>query len=183
MDVITSTWYSISQVNELCDIMLATKGSIEIATKLWILEDESLNDAISVVNIPTGSAALDSLLHMATTADLDRVISAVGGKPDVVVQMALSRLRGSTKQDQIQAIPATIFADLVNHLSRVPDHPLRYAFLHTSKAIQVMTKIVLNVSTVINDPGRTDLLNLMVTSFGYLANCLESTEGFTYVLS
>lgn len=147
------------------------------------LEDESLNDAISVVNIPTGSAALDSLLHMATTADLDRVISAVGGKPDVVVQMALSRLRGSTKQDQIQAIPATIFADLVNHLSRVPDHPLRYAFLHTSKAIQVMTKIVLNVSTVINDPGRTDLLNLMVTSFGYLANCLESTEGFTYVLS
>jgi hypothetical protein len=61
LDVITVTWYSMSRSDSSRKVMSATKGSIEIATQMWILEDK--HDVPSMIDIPSASAALDVLLR------------------------------------------------------------------------------------------------------------------------
>jgi hypothetical protein len=73
-----------------------------------------------------------------------------------------------------------IYLDLIGHLSQEPEHRLRHAFLGSNTIVQC-TKIALNTTKMLNDGGSPELLNAMVAAFGYLANCLESTDGFTWV--
>jgi len=42
--------------------------------------------------------------------------------------------------------------------------------------------MALTVTNMVNDGGHLGLLDVLVASFGYLSNCLESTDGFTWVI-
>ncbi|RDB14658.1 hypothetical protein Hypma_016492 [Hypsizygus marmoreus] len=179
LDVISGTWYSLSRSEKARKAMNATKGSIEIATQMWVLEDRG--KIPSVIDIPSASAALDTLLRDDTQAALDRVLAAAGGEPDNIVQLSLSRLRTSVNGPGIRDPAKTaIYLDLIGHLSRGQRHPLRHAFLHAN-TITLCTKVALSASQLLNQGGPPGLLDVMVASFGYLANYLESTEGFTWV--
>jgi len=60
MDIIGGVLYSLSRSNEIRKVMADTPGSIELATRLWIIEDEPA--VPSGLSIPVNSAALDGLL-------------------------------------------------------------------------------------------------------------------------
>jgi hypothetical protein len=177
IDVISACWYAISREDKTCEVIISTVGSIEIATKLWVLED----DGHSSTNLPVGSAALYSLLKAGDISLLDRVVTACGGKPEPVAHLATTRLRSTIKGRQMDGIRAAILIDLINRLSRPPAHPLRKAFLGYN-IIQVITETLTTVATQINATGNPALLDSMVAGFGYLWNCLESTDGVTWIL-
>lgn len=180
LDVISAAWYSLSRSDSARVVMSVTKGSIEIATQMCLLEDKG--NLASFTDIPSASAALDALLKDADTSALDRVVTIAGGNAENVAQLMLSRLRTSINNARAYDSPTVAYLDLIGHLSRDPEHALRHAFLG-SNTIELCTKIALAVSKKLNtgSGGPPILLDAMVTTFGYLANCLESTDGFTWV--
>jgi hypothetical protein len=179
LDVISAAWYSLSRSESTCKVMSSTKGSIEIATKMCIMEDKG--NLPSFTDIPSASAALDSLLRDANGPALDRVVAAAGGNADNVAQLMLSRLHTSIKGAHAFNSPTAVYLDLIGHLSRRADHALRHAFL-ASNIIVLCTEITLAVSKMLNaGTGPPVLLDTMVAAFAYLSNCLESTDGFTWV--
>ena len=180
LDVISAALYALSRSDSVRKVMSATKGSIELATQMWVMEDKG--NLPSFANIPTASAALDALLKDDNGPALDRVIAAAGGDADNVAQLMLSRLRTSINSTPVYGAPAVAYLDLVGHLSRAPEHALRHAFLG-SNTIALCTKIALSVSKMLNvGNGAPPIqLDVMVAAFGYLTNCLESTDGFTWV--
>ncbi|KII90718.1 hypothetical protein PLICRDRAFT_106414 [Plicaturopsis crispa FD-325 SS-3] len=180
IDLLTACWYTISRTDCAREAILATPGSIEVATKLWLQEDAG--PIPPTIDVPTGSAALDSFLKMATSKEIDRVLQSTGNNPKKVAQMAMSRYRTAIEKPHIHGVRAAVFADLLGHLSRPLMHPLRFALLSTN-VIPLITKGLVTVSQQLNqykdDPF---LLEPMVASFGYLCNCLDSTDGFTWVV-
>lgn len=180
IDAISASWYSLVRSESARKVMTTTPGSIEMATLLWVFEDAS--PISSIVDIPSASAALDGLLREYHPGNLDRVVKAAGGKAENVAQTALLRLRSAFKNITRLHEPRTaIYLDLICKLSRDPNHKLRYAFL-SSNIITLCTTIALTVTNMINDGGHPGLLDVLVASFGYLSNCLESTDGFSWVI-
>jgi hypothetical protein len=179
IDIISSCWYAVSRDDDLCKIMASTVGCIEIAAKLWVLEDDG--PVPSSVNLPAGSAALYSLLKTEDISLLDRIVKACGGKAKPVVSLAITRLHSATNDGQKDGIRVTILIDLINRLSRNPKHPLRTAFL-SGHIIHIVTKTLATAASQINTTGDLTLLDSMVAGFGYLWNYLESTDGVTWIL-
>jgi hypothetical protein len=180
LDVISAAWYGLSFSHGARKAMSMTKGSIEIATQMWMMEDKGNLPAFT--NISTASAVLDTLLKGENGPALDRVVAAAGGNVDNVVQLMLSRLRTSINSAPAYGAPTVVCLDLIGHLSKKPGHALRHAFLG-SNTIALCTKIALAVSKMLNTGtgGPPILLDAMVAAFAYLANCLESADGFTWV--
>lgn len=238
MDVIGGVLYTLSRFIEVRKVMVDTPGSIELVTRLWIIEDEPA--APSGLSIPVHSAALDGLLTLpywkapnsiggngtsktlkeqeeedkretiaisrreAARNMLNRVVAAAGDSSSLVVEMAFSRLRTATSTNARMHEPCTpIFLDLIGHLSRVPDHQFRLGFLSegmTALATKLAVKFVglLDVlsasgggdppqiaicrSNPAVSPHEEDLHGTLIGSLGFLANTLESTDGFTWVI-
>lgn len=238
MDIIGGVLYSLSRSTEVRKVMVDTPGSIELVTRLWIIEDEPA--CPSGLSIPVNSAALDGLLTVphwkpeksigkndkpkdskqqeeedkreataisrrkAARSMLNRVVAAAGGSPSRVVEMALSRLRMATSTNARMHEPGTpIFLDLIGHLSSVPDHQFRLGFLSegmTALAAKLAVKavglldalsasggggspqIALPKSNPAVSPHEEELHGVLIASLGFLANTLESTDGFTWVI-
>ena len=180
LDLISGVWYSLSRSNIARKVMANTKGSIELATHLWIIEDMK---PPSTIGIPAPSAALDSLLSGDEIDVHDRVLKAAGLRVEDIVIISMSRLRTALDSPMLHEPRATIYLDLISQLSRPPNHPLRLRFLNAS-IIVICTKTAVKVTSLLNGkpvfhPG---LLDLVVSSLGYLMNCLESTDGFSWVI-
>jgi hypothetical protein len=160
--------------------MTNTKGSIELATQLWIIEDMKPSSTIS---IPAPSAALDSLLSGDEIDVHDQVLKAAGGKAEHIVTLSMSRLRTALSSPMLHEPRAAIYLDLIGHLSRAPTHSTRLGFLNAN-IIAVCTVTAVKVTSMLNNkpafhPG---LLDVVVASLGYLLNCLESTNGFSWIV-
>ncbi|KAJ6585582.1 hypothetical protein B0H19DRAFT_1368857 [Mycena capillaripes] len=160
MDVIATVWYCLVRVQGLREVIAATKGTVEIATQLWLLDNEVPYQGPPSMNIPC-VAAFDAVLvdHAAT----DRALAAAGGAPDTLVKLV------------------SIYLDLLSHLSWGADHPLRLGLLQAG-AISLCTRAAGTLAGALNAGGDLDLLNSIVSAFGFLTNCLHSTEGFTWVI-
>ncbi|KAK0469609.1 uncharacterized protein EV420DRAFT_1495591 [Desarmillaria tabescens] len=180
LDVITAAWYSISRTDPVRNIMAATPGTVEVATQLWINED-SRNMAASTAGLPTASACLDALLSDGVGDCLDRVVKAGGGNADSIAQLAVSRLKTAINNAQMNHTAIVIYLDLIGHLCRKPRHPLRHAFLNLN-IIPMFTKIALNALKMLNERAPDIMLDVMVSSMCFMFNCLESTDGFTWVI-
>ena len=159
-------------------MIVATQGSLEIATKLWQLEDKF--PYAQGRDIHCGSACLEALLREAESESLDRVLHSAGGKADDVAQLALSRLRSVSQEQRIPGIRMTIYTNVINQISRKPEHPLRIALLGAN-VIQIITKSLVTVTTQLNMTRNPDLLEAVISCFVYLRNYLDSTDGFTWV--
>lgn len=149
-----------------------------MATKLWLLEEEVPTP--SSVDIPVCTMALDSFLRRADEPSLNRALAAAGGKPDQVAKIALKRLHAEIRKPKIDGISSAISTDLVCQFSRSSDHPFRHAFL-IQNTISIVTKNISTITAQMKKFGNLNLLDVIVACFGYLRNCLESTNGFTWV--
>ncbi|KAG5652307.1 hypothetical protein H0H81_005457 [Sphagnurus paluster] len=179
LDFVSATWYSLSRSTRGRQAMNATKGCVEIATKMWILEDRG--NVPSVIDIPSATTALHSMIRDDTEASLKRVVAAAGGDLNNVVQLALSRLRSAVNGPDITDTKTTAYLDLIGHLSRGQDPPLRNAFMHANTLL-LCTKAALSISKLLNSGGPPILVDSMVAAFGYLANFLQSTDGFSWII-
>ncbi|KDR83114.1 hypothetical protein GALMADRAFT_263522 [Galerina marginata CBS 339.88] len=63
MDVLGGVLYSLSRSEKVRQVMVETEGSLELATRLWIVEDTG--PVPTSLPIPTATAALDALLTIA----------------------------------------------------------------------------------------------------------------------
>lgn len=178
LDVLSSFWYCIESRDVIREAMLKTPMTVEIATRLWLEEDGQ--PIPSTLDAPAGSCVLGNLLKFANKETLDRVLRMTGNKADEVAKLALARFQGALKGRQLNATHLTIYMDFLNSISRVSAHPLRHALL-SANVIWIVTAALVQLSVTVNispDPG---FLDAMISGFGYLRNCLESTDGFTWV--
>lgn len=176
--VLAGVLYSISRDVIVRNTIIRTPGSVELAAQLWLLEDAIL--VPSSLEVPVGTAALDSLLRVADSQTLDRTLKAAGGKADQLAKLALIRLFTEGQKSQISGCKAAVYADLLSQFSRSPEHQLRHAILGAG-AISTVTKTLVAVSSQIQSSGNPELLDAIIALFGYLSNCLESTDGFTWI--
>ncbi|KAJ6614791.1 hypothetical protein B0H10DRAFT_2043399 [Mycena sp. CBHHK59/15] len=180
MDIIATAWFSLTRAAGLREAIAATRGTIEITTQLWLLDASVPSAGPPFIDVPCTPAALDALL--VDRATVDRALAAAGGKPETLVQPALAGLRSALSSAATNPTHPNVYLDLICHLSQGVDHPVRHAFLHAGAIAQCTRAArVLAGHISVGGPAAPAHLNSMVAAFGFLANCLESTDGFSWV--
>lgn len=177
LDVLAAAWYSICTADEIQAAMVRTPATVEIATRLWLEEDAG--PIPSKMNIPVGTCVLGNLLKYAEFNTLQRVLKVTNSKSEEVAKLALSRLRGALQAPKLNASHLVIHMDFINSLSRSYKHAFRNALL-SANVIWNITNALVKISAIINTTKDLAFLDAMVSGFGYLYNCLESTDGFTW---
>ncbi|CCL98940.1 uncharacterized protein FIBRA_00947 [Fibroporia radiculosa] len=127
LDVLSACWYSLAHRDAIREAMILTPATVEIATRLWLEEDSG--PLPSILDAPMGTCVLGNILKLATRDQLNRVLRMANGKADEIAKLAISRLRNASKAPKVNPIHLSMYLDMINSLSRVPDHPLRYALL------------------------------------------------------
>ncbi|KAJ7133445.1 hypothetical protein C8R44DRAFT_23723 [Mycena epipterygia] len=179
MDVIATAWFSLVRAEGLREAIAGTQGTVEIATRLWLLDDAIPYAGPKSMESPTLAAALDALLVDRSTTD--RALAAGGGKADAIAKVAMSRAKNAITCTPLDPTQIAIYFDLLSHFSRGWDHPLRYALLQAG-VIPLCTRTAGMLGRALSAGGSPGLIDGFVSAFGYLANCHESTEGFTWVV-
>ncbi|EJD43851.1 hypothetical protein AURDEDRAFT_114606 [Auricularia subglabra TFB-10046 SS5] len=176
-NAIAAAIYGLSSNDDVKSAMANTPGCVELVTRLWWAEDPA---GPAIADIPSATAALESVLRYSDAARLNRVLS-VGQRPGAIAKRALQNFKHWALRTPPDAKAATISADLLNQMSRVAKHPLRHAILGNG-TIGVFTQALVHLSDHIERP-RADpiLVHMFVSLLGYMWNCLESTDGFTWV--
>ncbi|KAH6912812.1 hypothetical protein BKA70DRAFT_1265084 [Coprinopsis sp. MPI-PUGE-AT-0042] len=184
IDMISGCWYAICRTDRVREAMVSTQGSVEIVTRLWLLEDEgrSLASPNTMMGLPCASAAMGALITRPPNDDVyDRVIRTAAGKAETVAKLALARLKAAIKDiTRIHEPQTTLYLELIIDLCRPANHPLRHAFLQ-GNLITLCTNIAVTVSRLLQSRELPGLIDLMGNAFGFLNNCLESTDGFSWV--
>ena len=178
LDVLSTFWYCICFRDIIRAQMVQSTATVEIATRLWLEEDNAAH--ASHVNAPAGTCLLGCLLREAKTEQLDRVLKAVGGKATEVAKLSIARLQRSLKGPDYIPAPISMYLDLLNSFSREAEHPLRHALL-SANVISVVSGALVKLSVLVNTSRDPAFLDTMISAFGYLRNCLESTDGFTWI--
>lgn len=176
LDVITATWYALCRDEEVRAIMAPTPGCIEMATSMWLLEDGV--GVPSSIAVPTASAAFERLLRKTDKSLLNRVVRDQGAKK--ISDTAIARYKDKISKPKMTPPRGAVFSDVLNQLSRSPEHVLRHNLL-VRGVVQWEVKGALAACQQLErfrDPGHIDTA---VASLGYLGNCLESSDGFTWV--
>lgn len=190
-DLISGSWFALTRSTPVKVQMVGTIGSIEIMTKLWF-EEDAPGQPPSMIDIPSSSAVLDQLLRndLKSEDPYDdkprRFLNAAGGNAKNVAKLMMTRMkkvmtgpRTSAHENRI-----TIYLDLIGHMSMTKSSPLRHAFLSLD-IIPTCTKVALATAKQLNNGGSPDggyLIGPLVASLGYLVNCIESTDGFSWVV-
>ncbi|KAF4599144.1 hypothetical protein EYR40_006234 [Pleurotus pulmonarius] len=179
-DLIAATWYTFTRVDRIAVIMAATPGAIELITELFFLEGSI--PQMSIVNHPNAAATLDSMLHEAedVSGTLDRVVATANGDAERIARVTLSRLRIAVNGPGFETTIGGVALNLMCRLCRRRGHPLLYAFLHHN-AIAAATKVAASSARAYMKTGNDGVIPALISSFGFVANCLESTDGFTWV--
>ncbi|KAF7427888.1 hypothetical protein PC9H_007105 [Pleurotus ostreatus] len=179
-DLIAATWFTFTRVDRIAAIMAETPGAIELMTELFFLEGSI--PQMSIVNHPNAAATLDSMLHEAEDVwgTLDRVVATANGDAERIARVALSRLRTAVNGPGFETPIGGAALNLMCRLCRRRGHPLLYAFLHHN-AIATVTKVAASAARSYMKTGNDGVIPALVGSFGFVANCLESTDGFTWV--
>ncbi|KAG9220371.1 hypothetical protein CCMSSC00406_0006636 [Pleurotus cornucopiae] len=179
-DLIAATWFTFTRVDRIAAIMAETSGAIELMMELFFLEGSI--PQMSIVNHPNAAATLDSMLHEAEDVwgTLDRVVATANGDAERIARVALSRLRTAANGPGFETPIGGAALNLMCRLCRRRGHPLLYAFLHHN-AIATVTKVAASAARAYMKTGNDGVIPALVGSFGFVANCLESTDGFTWV--
>ncbi|TFK80133.1 hypothetical protein K466DRAFT_667821, partial [Polyporus arcularius HHB13444] len=178
LDILSAFWYCICFRDVIRARMIQTPATIEMATRLWLEENDGPHQ--KRIDIPVGTCLFGCLLREAGAKQLDRVLKVVGGKAKEVAKLAITRLQRTLKGPEYHPNHISMHIDLVNSLSRPRDHPLRHALL-SANVIWVISGALVKISVLMNTTRNVDYMDPMLGGFGYLRNCLESTDGFTWV--
>ncbi|CDO69474.1 hypothetical protein BN946_scf184817.g34 [Trametes cinnabarina] len=178
LDILSAFWYTIEHLDVVREAMVKTPATIEIATRLWLEEDGG--PIPTKMDSPAGTCVLGNMLKFADKEALNRVLRVSGGKTDELAKLAIARLQRALKGPAYNPVHITIYMDFINSISRVASHPLRHALL-SANIIWIVTTALTKISVLVHTSKDDGWLTAMVSAFGYLRNCLESTEGFTWI--
>ena len=178
MEMLSVFWYTLSYRDLIRDVMLPMPKVVEIATRLWLEEADWTPE--SFLKQPVATCLFQCLLRDASEETLDRVVRAAGGKATDVAKLCLMRLQRILKASTYNAAHLSINVDLINNLCRRGNHPMRHAMLGAN-AIHAIAGALVKLSVLVNTSPDPECLDAMVASLGYLRNCLQSTDGFTWV--
>lgn len=176
--MLSAAWYTLSCHGPLRHVMVGTPRTLEIATRLWFEEEDT--STVSQTNSPMGTCLMYSLLEDATFDSLQRVHKAAGKKASLVAKFAIGNIRKALVSPHFNGAHLTIHLELINRISRYSEHPFRNALLSTN-AIWVVTSVLVKLGNAMNSSNDLTLVDAMISSFIYLYNCLETTDGFTWV--
>jgi hypothetical protein len=163
MALISSCWLAISYADGACQAIASTVGSVEIAAKLWVLEDRS-----DISNI---TAMLNSVLQVGDVSHVDRVVEACGGKPELVASLAVSRLRSAMNERREVGLKEFVLIEFITRISYHP-HPLRMALLE-SNVVHVLTKTLAVLVAQLNVTGELTLVTTIALGFDILVQFLD----------
>ncbi|KAI0751907.1 hypothetical protein C8Q80DRAFT_1269066 [Daedaleopsis nitida] len=188
VDVLAAFWYCICFRDVVRARMVQSDATVEIASRLWLEEDDGRAGAAATamsgrpIAAPVGTCLLGCLLREAGPEQLDRVLKMAGGKASEVAKLAISRLQRALKASDLNAEPSVVsmYLDVINSFSRVRGHALRHALL-SANVIWVVSGALVRISVFVNTSRDRGWIDPMIGAFGYLRNCLESTDGFTWV--
>ena len=107
-------------------------------------------------------------------------MQAAGGKATEIAKLALARLQRTLREPQLIPSNVSMRIDLINALSRSRDHALRNALL-AANVMPAITRALVKISLALNVSPDPAFLDPMIAGLGYLRNCLESSDGFTWV--
>lgn len=178
IEILSMSWYTLCAPDPMREIMISAPMVVEMSTRMCLSEDDAPN---SNLRVPAGTSFLAKLLSSARKEHLDRVLNTVGGLADVIAKVLIARVQSVVKARPVNRFALMMHLDLINLLSRIVGHPLRYALLGAN-AIWVVTNALTVIAIQLNaDPVNLAFRNAMVSAIGYLVNCLDSTDGFTWV--
>lgn len=182
LDIISATWFALSRDDVICLKMARTPGCLEIATKLWFSEDNIPGDTEGTMfNFPTCTASLFALLEGVNKDILDRVVKAAGGKPELVSQLALSKLRSGVKNPKFDFLRMHFILNLCIRLSRINDHPLQNLFVEGG-IITLATKALVRSAAEYDTTLDHSILDVIIPAFGLLWNLLETGDGVRSII-
>ncbi|KAI0064969.1 hypothetical protein BV25DRAFT_1914117 [Artomyces pyxidatus] len=175
--IVAYALYSITQDDDIQNVITNTPGIIPLATSLW--KEESPGGPGSLLPIPVGSAAFHHVLFSATDAILDEVVKYGGaGKARNVADLAISRLLAAIRKPSTSAPTLHAYVDILVSMSRGSKHPLRRAILRQG-GIATVTKALLKVSAM--NMYDDDVRDTAIACFGFISNLIEAGSGLPYV--
>jgi hypothetical protein len=174
-DVLGALLYALGSHDALRPQIIGVPGMTEMAAAFWMHEDVPR----TMIELPVGTLALGVFLKFADRKVLDRVVKAVDGRPEDFANTAVTRLKNEMKNNTKSpklAERLVIYMDFINSCCRVPTHKLRHAFLAAGSIHTICRALhfTSNRITPLKDRGYIDCC---VSGFGYLHNCLQSTDG------
>lgn len=124
---------------------------------------------------------LDPLFAHADPASHDQTLKAARDNADQVAKLALARLSKEGQKAPTEGKLMEIHTAILNQLSREPKHPLRNALLVAGSIITVTKNLVSISGQIHNVSTNPTLIEAMISCFEHLGDCIESTDGFTWV--
>ncbi|TFK58089.1 hypothetical protein BDN72DRAFT_134187, partial [Pluteus cervinus] len=186
-DVIAAAWCSLAFSKSAREVMLQTRGVVDVAARLWFFEG---NSEVSPVadGLQMGAFLLKILSDTDEEADWDRIISAAGGDVKKIVKISLTRLKDASKAPEFASSPLQCFAILsfIERLCVSPKPKVFQTLLDHGLAF-ICVRFLIRIASVINEGShnaddRAEFAKIMVATFRVLLFCLEDTIGLPWVL-
>ncbi|KIJ45858.1 hypothetical protein M422DRAFT_778640 [Sphaerobolus stellatus SS14] len=180
---IKASWNFFVETFGMQDLIIATPGSIELATNLWIAGDGWSEKASRYQGNPY--AVLSNLLREKTYPQVrGRILSVVKGKPMILAKLLISRLQALTKSKTGIEERLDAGLDLLMHFTQFYKHEIIYAlleagiipclvnFLDTAATMALLGKAGVDDITIRN--VSMALISLMF--------CVGATDGWRWIL-
>ncbi|TFK68986.1 hypothetical protein BDN72DRAFT_643162 [Pluteus cervinus] len=189
-DVIATSWCALTGSKSAKTTMLQTHGVVEIAARLWVLEDDPnvTKNTPFGDGVPVGSLLLDQLSTGEGEAVVNHIITAAGGDLGRIARTSLDRLKKDFTSSQFPADPldSTLHFNLVAQFCRSPNLEIRETFLNHG-AILICVQLLIRIASVMNEEAinpdeKKAFLQLMTMGFWFLMNFLDTTSGVPWVL-
>lgn len=174
-----------SQRDDLRALSGSTSGYLELLTRLWVMQVR-FPEYISPLSVYPPASVL--VAHTRTTiptsaAAIEKIISALGGKPDDVARLALEHLSASAQQTSSQSNYSSSTGSVIDLMANFrTSPPLRYALL-ARHSVRAVTNILVSMSAAPFSQDTAPSVALCMANCGhYLGFALEQTNGLTWVI-
>ncbi|KAJ7238570.1 hypothetical protein B0H12DRAFT_1237822 [Mycena haematopus] len=180
LDSIVKPFHVMSHFNKFVVLMVKSARCLELATKLWALEDIPAG-VDSMVLGPASTETLGTCIKIAVMVEkhdiYEQVITAAGGDINFIVQLVLGRVKKATKAINLDlgSIALSWHIDLIGHLCYPHPHPLRRAFFDAD-VIAIVTSSFVALSRIIAQNPTPNCISMMVACFNFFAHYLEGDD-------
>ncbi|KIJ45859.1 hypothetical protein M422DRAFT_226924 [Sphaerobolus stellatus SS14] len=179
LNSVPMTIHAIGVLPGMLQKVLNTAGTLELATELWILGDGWGGPDITT----EGHSLLGNLLrdwNSVREDDLDKIMKVTKGRPNVIARLAITRLKSAINSADLAQERVKSCLKMICTLASLPSHNIQFAFLDAG-IVPICTKIGLKAIRAYTSRGTSTLVGIASTAIQCLDNCLEATDGFTWV--
>ncbi|TFK65802.1 hypothetical protein BDN72DRAFT_845110 [Pluteus cervinus] len=182
---ISGSWSAVATSRSAKELMLKTRGVMEIAVGLWIFEDDPTT---SVADVSAPSLLLTHLARANDKETMDHILSAAGGDLEKIAKLSLRRLKDAFNAPlfEFNSLDAALAFGLVAWFCRAPTPGIVEALLQNG-AVSICVKLLIRIAFVFNErhPGdsiRPGFIKMMTRDFACLKSILDTIPGPPWVL-